>query len=821
MKKYLFNLLFILTTLSAAAQKYALTGRVTDNQNKPIGFVSIYVRNSTYGSTANENGRYQFSLSPGTYDVIYRYVGYIERIERITITDHNVDNSIVMQPEVFELRQVTITSRRKGPADSIMKQVIARRKYYLNQVPEYSSAVYVKGVQRLTKAPKKLLGRNIPTLLELDSNGRGILYQSESLSEFNFKQPDKVKEVMIASKIAGQSSAFSYNKASDLQVNFYKNVLQINGLSTRGFVSPIADNAMSFYRYRLAGVSIENGRRIDKIEVIPRHEHDPVYRGFIYILENSYRLYSADLTLTRQANINLVDSLNISQQYIPVRDSVWLPVSTQYTYSGDVLGFGFKGYYASIYNNYNLNPGFKEGFFDGEVMRIDTTANIKTEAYWSKTRPVPLTLQEARDYHIKDSIGRIEHSRPYLDSVERANNKFNPLKYTIFGYAWTDRYAGRSFYLNPLYETLFYNTVEGFGINLKGFYTQFYNDRRSFTISPAVRYGFSNKKLEANVHLTYNYDPLHQGYWFGTFGSDILDLNNAGTRSNVFNTVSTLLSRSNYVKYYRSTFGLIGYQRELAKGVLLYTGLSYAQREQLYNTSGFSILGSKDKPFTTNNPLNPAGPDSYESLFPRNNAMTFKASVTFTFDQRYTTRPDGRFYEQSKYPKIRINYRKGINALGSSVDYDFASVDVFDDRIPTGLYGYTAFKLSAGNFFNKNNLYFMDYQHFFGNQGTVFNPTIGSFHYLPFYTFSTNGAYFEGHLEHNFTGSLFNKISFLRPLKLDEIIGANYLSGSAGRRNYSEFYVGIQRFIFRIDYGIAFEGSKKLNNSISIFYGLK
>jgi hypothetical protein len=44
----------------------------------------------------------------------------------------------------------------------------------------------------------------------------------------------------------------------------------------------------------------------------------------------------------------------------------------------------------------------------------------------------------------------------------------------------------------------------------------------------------------------------------------------------------------------------------------------------------------------------------------------------------------------------------------------------------------------------------MDYNHFLGNQGTTFDPTyIGSFHFLPFYTYSTNGAFFRSHYQHN------------------------------------------------------------------------
>ena len=115
----------------------------------------------------------------------------------------------------------------------------------------------------------------------------------------------------------------------------------------------------------------------------------------------------------------------------------------------------------------------------------------------------------------------------------------------------------------------------------------------------------------------------------------------------------------------------------------------------------------------------------------------------------------------------------------------------------------------------------MDYNHFLGNQGTTFDPTyVGSFHFLPFYTFSTDTRFIEAHYQHNFAGTLLKNIPFMRNLKLDEIIGANYLSEKANP-NYSEFYVGVQRLIFRVDYGVSYEGNKRYLQGIRIFYGIR
>ncbi|SDE55054.1 CarboxypepD_reg-like domain-containing protein [Mucilaginibacter pineti] len=826
MKKLLLLFAIAFCNLSVSAQQYLLSGRITDQNNNVIPFTSIYIRNSTYGTTANENGAYQLKLAPGTYDVVYRFVGFNEKTVKVAVADHDQQLNIQMDAEVFGTERVAAIYRKnRDAADTIMKQVTKKRKYFLEEATSYSSAVYIKGIQKLLSVPKSLLSKEVMRTLDLDSNGRGILYQSESLSEYNFQKPDKIREITIANRFAGQNTAFSYNKASDLQVNLYQNVFTINGLSTRGFVSPVATNASLFYNYKLLGVSTENGRTIDKIQVIPKRAHGQYFQGNIYIVEGDWRIYSVDLYLTnKMSNLNLVDTLQVNQQYIPITDSVWMPASAQLSFKGQVLGFKFGGYYEAIYNNYKINPTFPEGFFTGEVLKVDTTANTKNADYWATARPVPLTRQEIRDYHKKDSVTAYKKTDQYLDTLQHTKNRINYPGYLIFGYNASNRSEKDSLYVYPFLQTFYYNTVEGFGINAKVRYTKVIDDFHSLSITPALRYGFSNKTLSANIYSEYKNDPFHNAKFFTGFGSDVLDLNNVGTRSLYFNTLSTLLSENNYVKYYRSHYGLFGYQREVVNGVLLSGNLAYASRSQLYNTALGHLKDVKDRQFTSNNPLAPNGtpPDDHSFLFPENQALTFSASAAFTFDQRYETRPTGKFNLPSKYPTLTINYRKGIkNALGSDVDYDFASADISQYNIRIGLTGFSSFKLTAGGFFNDNKLYYMDYNHFLGNQGLTFDPTyVGSFHFLPFYTYSTNGGFIEAHYQHNFAGSIFNHIPFMRKLKLEEIIGANYLT-TKNNRNYREFYVGVQRLIFRVDYGVSYAGNQKYIQGFRIFYGIR
>lgn len=820
MTKYLLPFLLMGFALPASAQVYQLTGRITDKGSKPLGFTVVYIRNSTYGTAANEQGRYQFKLTPGDYTIVYRHAGYKEQVEKITVGKGNLQHDVQLEDEAYEMRN------QGQPADSavrMIRQVISRRLYYLHQVKAYTCVEYIKGVQKLDKAPKGLMGPSVANALSVDSTGKGVLFQTESLSDLSFQQPDKKKETMIASISAGRNAAFSYNKASDLLTNFYEDFFFVPGLSSHSFVSPLGRYGPRYYNYNLVGSKTENGIIVHKIHVVPQRAYDPAFTGYVYITNGDWHIYGVDLMLTGKANsLNLVDTMQVSQQYIPIRDSVWEPLSIQYNFKGDVLGFQFEGYYLGIYNNYKIDTSFSAGYFNGERMRVDTTAHSRDLAYWQNVRPIPLTAQESRDYANKADIEAMKEAMENSGVINEGKNRFNVLPYLAFGYKASYHHNKDSIYVDPFIQTIFYNTVQGAGINLRGTYTHYLDTIRTYSITPNIRYGIADKIFTANILWAYSYDPLDRGRITFSAGSDILDLSNVGTRSLYFNTLSTLLSEQNYVKFYKSEFIEGGYQHNITKDLLWKADLTYADRTQLYNTSFYSINTFTGRHLTSNNPLKPDTiANDHSLLFPENQALTFSTSFTYTFGQEYIDRPTGREYLVSPYPQIRLNYRKGISGLfGSDVNYDFASLEVFKENLNNGLLGYSSFKFAAGDFFNRDKLYFMDYAHFLGNEGTTFDPMPGSFHFLPFYTFSTSGPYLEAHFEHNFSGFLFSRVPLLRDLKLDEIIGANYLSEN-NNSNYSEFYIGVQRLIFRVDYGVSFEGNKKYLQGFRIFYGIK
>ncbi|HCN84599.1 MAG TPA: hypothetical protein DIT07_13415 [Sphingobacteriaceae bacterium] len=806
-------LLFLHLKFFASAQEITISGRITDGQGKPIPFTSVSTKDHKISAIANEDGYYKLSLVPDKYVLVFSYIGYKPREVAVLLKKASSIN-IEMEADVYRLEEVIITSPKNDPALAMIKKVIAKRKNFQNEAPAYSCDVYVRGVQKLTHAPKKILGRNIADIIGLDASGKAILYQSETYSRIYLNRPDK-KEIMIASKVAGDNKGFSFNSGLDLQINFYNNLLHWDALGNSNFVSPIADNATEYYRYKLTGSSVINGRTIHKIQVSSRSRNSPAFNGDLYILEGDWRLYSVDLTLTSNARINFVDTLQINQNFVEVEKNVWKQSDISLRSKGKVLGFEFEGYFVGLNSHYTLNPEVPAKFFNDEILKIPADVNKQEADYWIKNRPSPLTNEEFVNYYIRDSIEAKKQSRPYLDSLQRKVNKFRLVQYTLTGYRAKNLFRNSSWYIYPLHNTVFYNTVEGWGINFRALYNKQFSFRRYLEVEPNVRYGFTSKTLNANAAITYKYDTLYHASLTLKGGTDFLDLNNRGTINQFYNTLTTLFDGKNYLKLYRSRFLSFRAHHEISDGLQVTGGMEIARRYPVQNAKNLPVFENAAKMLTSNNPLIP---DKDEDLFPINNAFVIEAKASYTYGQRYTNRPDGKIYESPRYPTIQLDYRKGVkDVFHSAVDYDFISADLFQDKINMGLLGYSSFYLSAGKFLNSKSLYYPDIHHFTGNQTAIYNPIFPNFHFLNYYAYSTTDKYFEAHYEHNFSGLLIRKLPLLRQLKLEEIVGGAFLTLPSN--DYKEVYFGLQRLLFRIDYGYSWSGNEKPKPAFRLFYG--
>lgn len=790
---------FILQLLFLKTQAIEIYGRVTANDGTALAYANVFLKGTSKGTTTNLDGYYKLDATPGNYILAAKYLGYAQKEKPVTISATATEINFELQPENFQIKEVTIIAS-EDPAYAIIKQAIRKRKFYLEQVDAFSCNVYIKGVQKMKAYPKKLMGVKVDFGGQLDS-ATGIFYLSESVSKLSYKKPNHIAEEMVSSRISGNNKAFSFNQASEMMFNFYENNVDAQAISPRGFISPIASSALLYYRYELLGTTVENDLLVHKIKVTPRRKHDPAFSGLVYIQDSTWRLQSVDVLLTKDAGMEFVDTLRIRQMHIPVSNDVWLPASNKFDFDFSFLGFKGGGTYVSVQSDYNITPAFSKKHFSGEILKVNDDANKRDTTYWETIRPIPLTLDETNDYVKKDSISVLRESKAFKDSLDGISNKFSTSGLLLSGYSYRNRYRKMTYSVSSLLSSVQYNTVEGLALNVNASITKTFERRRRLTINPRLRYGFSNTHFNPAVMVKYDYNPKKFGEVILKGGSVVSQFNIENPVSEFFNTFYTLIDKKNYLKIFEKRFASVYHRHELINGIYTNAQIETAQRIPLTNTTDYSFSKNKNRDFTPNVPA----PESFANI-PIHNLLTATVGAEFHIKQKYITRPDVKYITETKFPKLYINYTKAFEVNGDYTNYDKYKAGIKQD-IALGMLGYITYEASYESFISKKSISTPDLLQVTGNLYYFSTFKLTQFNLLDYYTYSSAENVLQAHAEYHMSGFLFNKIPLLRKLKLDEIAGVHYLK-MPDLADYTELNFGVEKLGFiRLDFVMGF--SKK------------
>ncbi|RTY93275.1 carboxypeptidase-like regulatory domain-containing protein [Flavobacterium sp. RSP46] len=804
MKKYYFLLLLLVSFVSTAQIK----GTVSDEKGNPLPFVTIFQEDTYNGTTSNEQGNYEFNLKKKEKQtVVFQFLGF--KTQKVVIQTDKLPYSlhIKMIEESFSLNEVII-NKKNNPALAIIKSAIASRKQNTKKTNRFNANFYSRGIFKLKNAPKKILGQKIGDLDgALDSTGTGIISLSETFSKIAFEKPNNLKEVVTASKVSGRDNGYSYNTATSSFYDFYDNTIDFSVQ----MISPIANNAFNYYNYTLESTFFdENTNMINKIKVIAKRDSEPVFEGYIYIVEDSWAIYAVDLDIKGyRIKEEFLDVMTLKQNFsYNNSNKIWAKNTQSLEITAGAFGIKFTGKYNYVYSNYEFINAFAPKTFTNEITRIEINANKKDSLFWTTNRPIPLTNEESMDYFRKDSIYKVRNSEKYLDSVDTKENKFKILK-LLSGYTYKNSSKKHSFSYEGLLNlgSLSFNTVQGYNFDSGFKYTNWKNQESKgiyTSISTKLNYGFAEDRLRVTGQFIHRFNNQNYATLYMTGGSSVKQFNPNEPISKVINTISSLAFKNNFMKLYNLESAAIGYSQDVANGVNLNGKIEYQQRKPVFNNTDFSFF-NKDELYTSNNPLVPN--DFTTPGFEKHHLTKINLLAKINFGNKYSSRPDGKFnIRNEKYPTLYLGYEKAIAANEKKYEFDhFNSRLTYDLTLKNK--GVLGLNLKAGKFLNADNIAFIDYKHFNGNQTHIGQSAryLNVFNLLPYYSNSTNDSYFEVHTEYNDKGYIMNKIPLLNKLKSTLTLGAHALS-TPNNKPYTQITVGLDNLGFgkfkmlRIDY---------------------
>jgi TonB-dependent receptor len=139
LKKITFTLfLLLLTPVFAFAQnKGTVTGKVLDLEmnGEPMPFANVYIKGTEIGSTTDFDGFYTINTLPGTYSLVFSFIGY-ETIE--------INNVVITEEETVTLKDVSLGATEGVALEAVTIKASSKKESFQSLLGEQKKAIEVK-----------------------------------------------------------------------------------------------------------------------------------------------------------------------------------------------------------------------------------------------------------------------------------------------------------------------------------------------------------------------------------------------------------------------------------------------------------------------------------------------------------------------------------------------------------------------------------------------------------------------------------------------------------------------------------------------------
>lgn len=761
MNKFI-TLLFILPFIGLS-QQTKVYGVVTDGfSGEPMPYVTVRFLDSKIGTFTDSLGRYLIESYYATDSLRFSFSGYLPITKKVQ-KDKEQEINVTLPTMVAEFAEVTVRPPDEFPSTILHKKVIAHKDINNKEkLFSYEYELYNKIQLDLNNIGEKFTERDIVKRLDLvmdylDSTDNGKNYLpvilSESLSNFYFKNnPKKKKEVVEATHITGIENITLNQFLGDmyLDINVYDNYIN---MFSRAFISPVSDNARSFYKFYLEDSTFIDNQWCYKLRFIPKRTGDMTFQGEMWIHDTTYAVKQISASISPWANINYVQDLYFEHHFDQVEKEVWMLTKEKMIVDVKITKktavYGFYGRKLSSRTNFVINQKREDEFYksDNTVELVDS-AKVRDDAYWASHRHEPLSKQEQGIDNMVDSLNEMPFFKMLKNLTYFASTGYYPIGKIEIGNA---------------FSLVSFNPVENFKTALALRTSNNFSRRIEF--GGRLAYGFGDERFKYGGSIRYNITPKKRGMMTAFYNYDIEQIGQSPTAASVGSSFGTLFRTGPLDKLTFVQKVGINLEKDVKKDLILYGGFELKE----YTALGIANY-IKPNPET----------NSFDTL----NAIRtseFTARIRWTKDEEFLSGAFDRTTLRSKYPIFSIQGIFGVKGLFGG-DYNYQKIEFqMEHNRQIGVLGRIRYGANAGYVFGTTAYPFLKVHE--GNQSYwLLTSTFNKLNFFEFISDKYVGAFIENHWE----GLLFDRIPLIKKLKWRLVTTGRITYGSISSRHSAE-----------------------------------
>ncbi len=768
------------TPLVMVAQSFTVSGRVTDVQTGAgIPFATVFVKGSNTKSTTDGEGNYKLRLKHSADYIGARCIGYILMYKKAArIKEQTINFELV--PADSSKKQIAVLKLSRQRALAIVQQAIKRKDAHnIHKLNLYGYEAYTKIETDLVDMNEKFRNRKFfrPfkfVFKDIDSASQIKpflpFFLSETVSDlYHRKKLFGNREVIKASKITGVAdiNVSQFLGASFAQTDIYDKYITI---LKRDFLSPLSEAGLSSYNYYLEDSQVVDHFKCYRIRFIPKSPKLLRLEGEIWITDTSFAIKQINIVVKSSSNINMVSSIGLQNEYVPVADSVWMlkkeNVNMNFARFKNTPEMVWRKY--AFYRNYLVNankPDIDSLFHNGRPdIFVRDSAKYRSDKYWQGVRKwAGLTIagDEDKVYNMIDTLGGMKRTRNYislLETVFQGFADFGPIS------------------IGNLYDLVGINQVQGWHFKMALRTNHLFS--KYVRLGAYVGYGLLDKKVRYGGQALWVIKKYPRISLFASYRYDVTSKPNADwvlTMPEFFTTYGLRrVENDSFIplKLLDNREFRIRFSQELKYGYSYWVGFKN-QTLQPLQYFNFSYLTAAD------------------NLYPNTNINTitnteFSITQRFAWQERFVGNNFDRLSLGSKFPVLLLEYAFGVKrVIGSEFSYQKLRARISDTRL-IGPLGKLRWHIEAGKIFGTVPYLLLPSP----NASETYISWWPGFNTIQQYQFTAD-RYVEAMVDHHLGGLILDRIPGINRLKLREVWSARMWWGDLSAANYTANYANL------------------------------
>lgn len=749
-------LLFLIFPFVTQAQ-ITFSGHVIDADSKEsLSFVSVWVKGTNNAVYTQLDGSFSLSGIKSTDTVQISALGYkdYEILGRAIL---KTDMEVVLIPDAIKMDVVTV-SPGKNPAIPIVKKAIRNRHENRPdgvkniELIEYNKLNFslsgidssVFNVGFIRKHADILVKTN-----DYDDTWNIPLYFSEYMTYQKLREnrAPEVQEIVKnqhGSSFIESDIVTKYIESLNEDMTFYGNLRFLQ----KDFISPIATQALVYYRYYLDDSLTDNGKTYYRLRFKPKNSQDLAFFGYMIIEKESGTLTEIDATLQPTSILNFVRKMRLFEKLQLTSNDEWFRRQQKMTVefvpdlvkdtSYRTINTPITAIKSTIYiiDTTQINDFLVNRVVPGKFNLRRSQSVTRDTTFLNQYRPDTLSsldLITQKAIETSNDIG----------AVKAVNKLLNMFMYGYLPFGYID--------IGPYLYFVQSNKIEGIRLNLCFRTSEKFHDKMLF--GGYLGYGCRNHKFKYGLQYSLRMPSKYYGALHLKYDQNIYRIGDFRqpldfVRENVLvqsddNLLSAVTAQNENEAVYFVKRGVVAYEQQISPNLILKPAYTHAIH---YNPPYV--------PFTDNNN------DTISQI--RTQDVSF--DIRLSYKEAISNNHFRRLYIDSRYPVCHLNISQNHYSFNNVSDWYTQLRLVVRHEILIGV-GRMKYVVEAGMLTKPVPFPLLEVHR--GNEtGSSGEYYFNHMNYMEF----ASDAFVNLYAEYGMNGFFFNKIWLIRKLQLRELL---------------------------------------------------